>query len=93
MDELSALRIRLGTTAEIRVDAGKTTCEIDGKNQIKEQFISSHAFHQTPSGRIREISTGEQFEPRNLESFDPTTQEHNQTSTCKRFYKIVKVTL
>jgi hypothetical protein len=49
--------------------------EIDDKNQIEEQFISSQAFHRTPGGHIQEITAGEQFEPRILESFDPATQE------------------
>jgi hypothetical protein len=51
---------------ETRNNASKTTSDIDNKNRIKEQFRSSQAFHQTP---------GVQFEPRNLESFDPVTQE------------------
>jgi hypothetical protein len=49
--------------------------EIDDKNQIEEQFISSHAFHRTPGESVRETTAGEQFEPQNLESFDPMTQE------------------
>jgi hypothetical protein len=51
------------------------TCEIDDKNQIEEQFISSQAFHRTTGGRVQEITVGEQFEPRTLESFDLATQE------------------
>jgi hypothetical protein len=35
MDELSSLRIRLGIAAEIQIDTGKNTCEIDDENQIK----------------------------------------------------------
>jgi hypothetical protein len=49
--------------------------EIDDKNRIEEQFISSQAFHRTPGGRAREITTGERFEPRILKSFTPVTQE------------------
>jgi hypothetical protein len=49
--------------------------EIDDKNQIEEQFISSHVFHRTPGESVRETTAGEQFEPQNLESFDPVTQE------------------
>jgi hypothetical protein len=37
--------------------------------------MSSQAFHQTPGGRVREITVGERFEPRILESFEPATQE------------------
>jgi hypothetical protein len=37
--------------------------------------MSLHAFHRTPGGRFWEITVGLQFEPRNLESFDPVTQE------------------
>jgi hypothetical protein len=65
---------------ETRKSASKTTCEIDDKNQIKEQFIISQAFHRAPSERVREITAGEQFEPRILESFDPATQEQYQQS-------------
>jgi hypothetical protein len=50
-------------------------CNIDDKNRVKEQYISSQAFHRTPGGRVGEITAGEQFEARILESFDPVTQE------------------
>jgi hypothetical protein len=40
--------------------------------------MSSQAFHRTPGGLIRKITAGEQFKPRIIESFDPTTQELNQ---------------
>jgi hypothetical protein len=49
--------------------------EIDNKDQLEEQFISSQAFHQTPGEHVREITVGEQFEPQIIESFDPVTQE------------------
>jgi hypothetical protein len=39
-DKLSALKTGLGITAETRNGASKTTCEMDDKNQIEEQFIS-----------------------------------------------------
>jgi hypothetical protein len=48
---------------------------MDDKNWIKEQFISSQAFHRTAGGRIQKIILREQFEPRILESFDLVTQE------------------
>jgi hypothetical protein len=35
------------------IDASKNTCEIDDKNQIKEQFISSHVFYRTPGRRAQ----------------------------------------
>jgi hypothetical protein len=60
---------------ETRNGASKTTCEIDDKNQIEEQFPYLQAFHPTPGERVQEITAGEQFEPQNLESFDPVTQE------------------
>jgi hypothetical protein len=60
---------------ETRNGASKTTREIDDKNRLKKQFISSQVFHQTPDGRVQKISVEEQFEPRILESFDPVTQE------------------
>jgi hypothetical protein len=47
----------------------------DDENQIKNRFISSQTFHRTTGGRVREITVGERFEPRNLESFDSVTQE------------------
>jgi hypothetical protein len=56
---MSALETELGTTAETQNDTNKDTCEIDDKNQIKEQYISSQAFHQTPDERVREITVGE----------------------------------
>jgi hypothetical protein len=71
----SALRTGLGTAAETRNSASKTTSEIDDKNQIEEQFMSSQAFHRTSGGCIQKITAGVQFEPRNIESFDPVTQE------------------
>jgi hypothetical protein len=75
MGKLSALRTGLGTTAETHNSASKTSCKIDDRNQLRKQFISSQVFHQTPGGRVREITAGEQFEPRNLESFDLVTYE------------------
>jgi hypothetical protein len=70
-----------------RNGASKTTSEIDDKNQIEEQFISSQSFHRTPDGRVRKITVEVQFEPRNLESFDPVTQELYQTSPYKNSHK------
>jgi hypothetical protein len=52
-----------------------TTSEIDDKNRIEEQFISSQVFHRTLGGRVQKTTAGEKFEPRNLESFNPVTQE------------------
>jgi hypothetical protein len=69
------LRTGLGNTMETRIGGSRNTCEIDDKNQIEEQFISSQAFHRTPGGCIREITAGERFEPRILESFGLVTQE------------------
>jgi hypothetical protein len=50
--------------------------EINDKNQIKNRFISSQTFHRTPDERVQKITTGVQFEPQNLESFDPMTQPY-----------------
>jgi hypothetical protein len=47
----------------------------DNKNKIKNRFISSQTFHRTSDGRVQKITTGEQLELENLESFDPVTQE------------------
>jgi predicted component of type VI protein secretion system len=55
--------------------AGKTMCKINDKNQIAEQYISLQTFHRTAGRHVKEIIVEEQFEPRILESFDPTTQE------------------
>jgi hypothetical protein len=52
----------LGTAAEIRSGTSKTTSEINDENQIEKQFMSAQAFHQTPGGRVRETTAGEQFE-------------------------------
>jgi hypothetical protein len=73
--KLSALRTGLGTVTKTRNGASKTSCEIDDKNQLKKQFISSQVFHRTPGGRVQKITVKEQFEPRNLKSFDPVTQD------------------
>jgi hypothetical protein len=72
--KLSAFGTRLGITVETRNSASKTTCDIEDKNQIEEQFISSQSFHRTLGERVREITVGKRFEPRILESFDPITQ-------------------
>jgi hypothetical protein len=50
-------------------------CEINDRNQLEKQFISSQAFHQTPGGHVQEITTGERFEPRIIESFNLVIQE------------------
>jgi hypothetical protein len=60
-----------------------TSCKINDKNQLKKQFISSQAFHRTPGVRAQEITVGDRFEPRILESFDPVTQEHNRASPAR----------
>jgi hypothetical protein len=65
---------------ETQIDVNKNMCEIDDKNQIKNQFISSQAFHRTFGGRVREITVEEQFKPRTLKSFDPATQESHRVS-------------
>jgi hypothetical protein len=75
MDKLSAFRTELGTAAEIRNGARKTTCEIDDKNRFKNQFISSQAFHRTLDRRVYETTAEERFRLENFESFDPVTQE------------------
>jgi hypothetical protein len=60
---------------KIQNSASKTTCEIDVKNWIEEQFISSQAFHRITGGHVQKITAVERFKPRNLESLDPMTQE------------------
>jgi hypothetical protein len=37
--------------------------------------MSSQTFHRTPGGHIQKITAEKQFEPQDLESFDPVTQE------------------
>jgi hypothetical protein len=64
--------------------ARKTTSEIDNKNQIEEQFISSQPFHRISDGHVRKTTAGERFEPRNLESFGPATQESYQNMFLQR---------
>jgi hypothetical protein len=53
----------------------KNTCEIDDKNQTETQFMSSQAFHRTTWWRVWEPAIWERLEQRNLELFDPITQE------------------
>jgi hypothetical protein len=42
----------------------------------RRQYISSQSFHRTISRCVREITMGEQLEPRILESFDPMTESY-----------------
>jgi hypothetical protein len=63
----------LGITAETQNGASKITSEIDDENQIKNSLYPHKDI--SPSGRVREITAEERFEPRILESFDPVTQE------------------
>jgi hypothetical protein len=67
------LRTGLGIAAKTANGDSKTMCEIDDKNQIEEQFISS--FHRSSGGRVQKITVGERLELENLELFDPVTQE------------------
>jgi hypothetical protein len=67
---------------ETQNGASKTMCEIDDKDRLEKQFISSQSFHRTTGGRVREITAGERFEPQTLESFDPLTQESKPGFTC-----------
>jgi hypothetical protein len=60
---------------ETQNGASKTTCEIDDKNRIEEQLISSQTFYRTTGGRVQKITTKKQFKSRILESFGPATQE------------------
>jgi hypothetical protein len=62
--------------------ASKTTCKIDDKNQLKKEFISAQAFHQTPGGRVWEITAGNPFEPQILKIFNPVAQELNWASAA-----------
>jgi hypothetical protein len=43
--EAITLGTGLGNIAETRIGVSKNACEIDDKNRIKEQFISSQSFH------------------------------------------------
>jgi hypothetical protein len=79
------LRTGLGTATEIQIGVSKNTCEIDDKNRIKEQFISSQLFYRTTGGHVQKIITKEQFEPRILESFDPVTQEYNRDEILQQY--------
>jgi hypothetical protein len=51
--------------------------EIDDKNQIKEQFISSQTFHRTPSGYVQKITVEKQLVLENLEFFDPVAEAYD----------------
>jgi hypothetical protein len=64
--------------------------EIDNKNQIEKQFISSQAFHQTAGGRVQKLTVGERFEPRILDSFDPVTQKQYWVFTCNNLNHTTK---
>jgi hypothetical protein len=62
-------------------------CEITDKNWIKEQYISSQVFHQTPDGRVREIIVRERLKPQILKSFDPMTQKLYRPPPCTNPHK------
>jgi hypothetical protein len=62
MEQLSAIGTGLETAMETHINVDKTTCEINDKNRIEEEFISSQIFHRTPGGRIQKITTEERFE-------------------------------
>jgi hypothetical protein len=51
--------------------------EIDDKNQIEEQFISSQPFHRTLDDRIQKTTVEVQLRLGNLEFFDPTAEEYD----------------
>jgi hypothetical protein len=70
MDKLSASGIGLRTVTETLGGANKTTQEIVNKSSTQRQFISSHAFHRTLGGRVRETAAGEQSRPQLLETLD-----------------------
>jgi hypothetical protein len=74
MGELSALETVLEIVADTRNGASENAREIDDKNQIKTQFVSSQIFHRTPGERVQKTTAGERFKPRTLESY-PTTQK------------------
>jgi hypothetical protein len=78
--KLSAFGTGLGTTMETQNGASKTTREIDDKNRLEKQFISSQAFHRASGGRVRETTAGERFRSQILETFDPVTQERYRFS-------------
>jgi hypothetical protein len=89
---LMALETGLGTTAKTQNGASKTMSEIDEKNRIEKQLMSSQAFHRTAGGRVREIIMEERFETRKLESFDPVTHELYRpipTIIHKQYYKVL----
>jgi hypothetical protein len=56
-------------------DASKDMCEINDKNQIREQFISSQTFHRIPGERFQKITAGERFGLVKLEPFVLVAQE------------------
>jgi hypothetical protein len=76
--------LALGTGLETAAETWNGASKIDDKNWIKEQFISSQAFHRTPSGRVRETTAGERLELGNLELFDQELQNNTRTRTCKK---------
>jgi hypothetical protein len=82
--KLSTFGTGLGIATETRNGASKTTREIDDKNRLKQQFISSQAFHRTPGGRVREPTAGERFRPRILETFDLVTQDRYRDVLLQR---------
>jgi hypothetical protein len=67
---------------QTRNNARKTSSEIDDKNQIEEQFMSSQAFHWTPAGCIQKITAEVQCRLENLELFNPITLREWPAYSC-----------
>jgi hypothetical protein len=61
--------------------ASKTTCEINDKNRIEEQFLFSQAFHRIHSGCVQIITTEVQFEIGNLKLSEPGNTDDTNQST------------
>jgi hypothetical protein len=70
---------------ETRNSTNQITCEVGNKNQLEKQYMPSEAFHRTTDGRVREITARVQFEPLNLESFDPVTHPPARIQTQTKY--------
>jgi hypothetical protein len=64
----------------MRNGASKITCEIDDKNQLEKQFISTQLFHRTIGERVQETTAGDDLNQEPLSLSIRRLKNHTDTS-------------